>query len=277
MVTPKKNIKKATPKTTKPVAKKPTAKVAKTINTKTIQSKPVVAKTTSSKKGLLNFLFSFNGNISKELFLGSTFILLLISLVLDLIFTGISSLMGYNPIVDWSYNIIAIILFIIAISLGYKRAHSLGISGFYSIVGTLLFKPYFCFFKSEKDEANDSAYKSNFEKIKKIGSFFGRTTITQLLYIALVGVLSLTPYMQPQLAQAQDAVKTIVAFIISIAGFNILQVIILDSKWLKKAYTPIVKVLSFFGYNFLIIGTTILIYSTYILLAMMQAMQTMPK
>lgn len=267
MVTSKKTNKKTISKAT-----------ASTTKTKSLQSKTVEVKTPTQKKSLWNFLFSFNGNISKELFLGSTFILLLTSLLCETIFSLITLKLGYNPYIDWTYNIIALVLLVIAISLGYKRAHSLGISGFYSIVGTLLFKPYFCFFNPEKDTANDSAYAPKFERVKRIGTFFGKSSTTQILYITLLGILSLIPYSYAGgTPEAAETIRKISLIIIAIAGFNILQVLILNSKGLKKVYTPLVKVFSFIGYNFLIIGITVLIYSTYILLAMMQTMQVMPK
>ncbi|MBD5405292.1 DUF805 domain-containing protein [bacterium] len=251
---------------------KPTKKTSAPVKKATVA--PVKSiKTTSDKKGLLNFLFSFNGNISKEVFLGSTLILTIISLIVDLIFSGISHI-SVHPAFDYIYSIIMLLILIMGLSIGYKRAHSLGISGFYSIVGTVIFKPFFAFFKSSEDKANDSAYAPKFEKTKKVGTFFGKTMGRQLMYIVLIAIIALIPYARTTLLQQNaDAIKKIISFIICIAGFNILQIIVLDSSWLKKVYAPVVKVLSFFGYTLLIIGITIMVYSTYILVAMMQAMQ----
>ncbi|MGN0929474.1 MAG: hypothetical protein ACI4N3_02435 [Alphaproteobacteria bacterium] len=268
MVVSKKTTK-PTKKTSAPVKKIHTAP-AKTVATKTTTS-------TKNKKGLLNFLFSFNGNISKELFLGSTFILVIISLLTDIIFSLISNV-SLHPAFDLIYGIIMLLIALIGISIGYKRAHSLGISGFYSIIGTVICKPFFAFFKPEEDKANDSQYAPSFTRTKKLGAFFGKTTGRQLLYIVLIAIIALIPYSRISMQQSSmEAIKSIIAFIIGIAGFNILQVIILDSNWLKKHYAPIVKVLSFFGYTFFIIGITVLVYSTYILMAMLQAIQYMPQ
>ncbi|MDE6224162.1 MAG: hypothetical protein K2M23_01660 [Alphaproteobacteria bacterium] len=262
-------------KTTKPTKKTPaTAKKVHTAPAKTVATKTTTS--TKNKKGLLNFLFSFNGNISKELFLGSTFILTITSLVIDLIFSVISNI-TLHPTLDLVYGIIMLLIALIGISIGYKRAHSLGISGFYSIVGTVICKPFFAFFKPTEDKANDSQYAPSFTKTKKLGAFFGKTTGRQLLYIVLFAIIALIPYSRISTQQSSaEAIKSIIAFIICIAGFNIIQIIILDSNWLKKYYAPIVKVLSFFGYTFLVIGITVLVYSTYILMAMLQAIQYMP-
>lgn len=253
-------------KTTKPTKK--TFAPAKTVNTKTTSTK--------DKKGLLNFLFSFNGNISKELFLGSTFILVVLSLIIDLVFSLISNI-TIHPAFDLIYGIIMLIIALIGISIGYKRSHSLGISGFYSIIGTIICKPFFAFFTPANDMANDSQYAPSFTRTKKLGAFFGKTTAKQLLYIVLIAIIALIPYSRVSMQQSSpEAIKSIIATIICIAGFNIIQIIMLDYSWLKKCYAPIVKVLSFFGYTFFIIGITVLIYSTYILMAILQAIQYMP-
>lgn len=240
-----------TNKTVKAVAKKP-------------ETKPVVKQTTNGKKGLLNFLFSFNGNISKELFLGATLTLSVINLVIQLI----SSFLPGNEILEYTFIVMTAIVMLMIISIGYKRAHSLQISGFYSLVGTIICKPFFAFFTPANDMANDNQYAPKFTRMKKIGVFFGKNMGTQLLYIILLMLIALTPYTAVAIQNQQgviSAIKGIIQFFIYIAGFNIIQIILLNSKELKKYYSPMVKVLSFFGYTFLIAGITFIICSVYIM------------
>ncbi len=249
-----------TNKTVKAAAKKP--------ETKSV-AKPTV-KTTNGKKGLLNFLFSFNGNISKELFLGATFILTVISLIIQLI----SSFLPENLIIEYVVTAILTIVMLMIISVGYKRAHSLGISGFYSLVGTIICKPFFAFFTPANDMANDNQYEPKFTGMKKIGAFFGKNIGRQLLYIVLLVVIALIPYttvaiQAQQGPEATLSIQRIIRFFIYIAGFNIVQIILLNTDLLKKYYSPIVKVLSFFGYTFLIIGITFVLYSVWVMSALM--------
>lgn len=244
-----------TNKTVKAAAKKPA--------TKSVAKQTV--KTTNGKKGLLNFLFSFNGNISKELFLGATLTLSVINLIIELL----SAFIPENAITVYGTNIIVTVLMLMIISIGYKRAHSLGISGFYSLAGTLVCKPFFAFFTPANDMANDNQYEPKFTRTKKIGAFFNKNMGRQLLYIILLVLIALVPYTiaTVQGQEATTAIKRIINFFIYLAGFNIVQIILLNTNLLKKYYTPIVKVLSFFGYTFIIIGTTILVYSALLMMA----------
>ncbi len=259
---------------TQKTTKKPAPKATKTLTLKTAEPKQI------TKKGLLNFLFSFNGHISKELFLGSTFILFLLITVLDMLLSAFSYYVMPNYYIEMANFIIKTILFIMLLSIGYKRAHSLGISGFYSIIGTALFKPYFALYAPKNDAANDNAYAPKFEKMKKIGSFFNKTMGRQILYIAIIGSISIlsvgATYLLSTTPSTKESLPYIITFIIGLTGFNLLQVLLLQSKFTEKFYTPIVKVLSFIGYTISVIGVTIMIYTTYIFLALLQAMAANP-
>ena len=266
--------------TSKPSSKKMTnTKPAKTVAKKTVaQTKPVqkqTVKTTNGKKGLLNFLFSFNGNISKELFLGTSFMLTVTMLIIQLIIM----LTAEINVIALPLKVIMLIVAIMMISIGYKRAHSLGISGFYSLVGTVICKPFFAFFAPANDMANDNQYTPSFTRAKKIGAFFGKTMGRQLLYIILLVCIALIPYIVMSLTVPMEGsapgIKFITNFIIYLAGFNILQIILLNTTLLQKYYRPIVKVLSFFAYNIALITITVAVYATYIMLAMFNALSAM--
>lgn len=258
---------------TKKTIKKPVKQETKTL---TLNNKK---PTNNEKKGLLNFLFSFNGHISKELFLGSTFILLFISFLLDLAYNIITYYTMPTMAGEIIYNVFMLIILLMVISIGYKRAHSLGISGFYSLVGTLIFKPYFALYTPKTDMAKDEEYKSKFERTKKIGYFFNKSIGKQILYITIIGIVSIVSYTSTYMFNdtTKESMKYVLSFVTGLAGFNLIQVLILNSKFVEKYYTPIVKIVSFFGYTALVVLSTIVVYTTYIFLALVQAMSTMPQ
>ena len=228
------------------------------------------------RRGLLNFLFSFEGRISKNLFIGFSLFFTLLSFAFDMISVAIPA--ENNQVFDTVFSIINLFLLWFVITLGYKRAHSLGISGFYSIIGTILFKPFFCFLRTDRDFANDSAYKNHFDNFKKVGYFFDRNIFTRILYIVLLGVLAAVPYMllKKNTLSIQDFTD-IMLFILGIVVFNILQLFVINKKWFRRYYSNTVKVLSFIGYNLLVIAVSVFFYSAYILMMMMQTMQNAPK
>ena len=59
--------------------------------------------------------------------------------------------------------------------------------------------------------------------------------------------------------------------------FNILQLFVINKKWFRRYYSNTVKVLSFIGYNLLVVAVSVFFYSAYILMMMMQTMQNAPK
>lgn len=256
---------------------------------KTTKAKPTFAKVAVStkfkqtkstgKKGLLSFLFSFNGNISGELFLGSTLLLFTIYLAINTIYTLITMQVETSVFVAYTYNIISAIIVLSMIAIGYKRAHALGISGFYSLAGTTLFRPFFAFTRKGEDKNDDSSYSCDLTKSKQIGTYFSSTSVKQIGYLILVGIMHLIPFAfqaQPE-PETAKVVMGIVTLIISIFGFNILQVLLLDTNFLKRIYTPMVKIVSFIAYNAAIIFITISIYSIFAFMAIIQALQYMPQ
>ena len=219
--------------------------------------------------GLLNFLFSFEGRISKNLFIGFTFFFTILSFLLDVI--SVSVPVENHQYFNVVFGIINLFILWIVIALGYKRAHSLGISGFYSIVGTVLFKPFFCFLRTERDFPNDSSYKNHFDRFKKIGFFFDKNLFTRILFILIIGALAVIPYalMSKNNFMPQD-IKNVLWFVLGVVVFNILQIFFLNAKWFRRYYTNALKVLSFVGYNLFIIT----VYSAYLLTMLQIAINT---
>nr|MCR5506703.1 DUF805 domain-containing protein [bacterium] len=178
------------------------------------------------RHGLLNFLFSFDGRISKNLFIGFSLLLAIISFALDLVSITISE--ENSRVFNMALNPVNLILLWICVALGYKRAHSLGISGFYSIIGVILFKPFFCFLKTERDFANDGAYKPHFDRFKTIGYFFDRNIFTRILYIIIMGAFAAIPYiMLKKTSLSPKDFTDIMLFIAGIIVFNIIQLFVI--------------------------------------------------
>ncbi|MBR1545018.1 MAG: hypothetical protein IJ638_03700 [Alphaproteobacteria bacterium] len=228
------------------------------------------------RHGLLNFLFSFEGRISKNLFIGFGLFLTVISFAFDMLSVAVPA--EGHKIFDIVFNVINLILLWILVALGYKRAHSLGISGFYSIIGTILFKPFFCFLRTERDFANDGAYKHHFDRFKKVGYFFDRNMFTRIIYILLIGVLAAIPYVVLKKSTLSPKDFTdIMLFILGIVVFNIFQLFVINARWFRRYYSNIVKVLSFIGYNIFVVAVSVFFYSAYILMMMMQSLQVAPK
>ncbi len=223
------------------------------------------------RHGLLNFLFSFEGRISKNLFIGFSLFFTVLSFILDIISVNVP--VENSQVFNTIFGIINLFILWIVIALGYKRAHSLGISGFYSIVGTILFKPFFCFLRTERDFPNDSSYKNHFDRFKKIGYFFDKNLFTRILFILIIGVLAVIPYlfMNKNVFAGSD-INNVLWFILGIVLFNILQIFFINVKWFRRYYSNILKVLSFVGYNLFVIT----IYSAY-LITMLQIAMHSPK
>ncbi len=228
--------------------------------------------TPMTKRGLLNFLFSFDGKVSKNLFSGMTFLFAGIYCIFQLI--SMFDIVQNNEYIYVAFTILNILFIWMAIAIGYKRAHSLGISGIYSIVGTLLFRPFFSFYKPERDFANDLMYKNRFDKIKILGSFFNKNKFNQFIYTILVSIIFILPYAVAFRNDIANQKETIMLIMLTIL-FNIVQIFVIEKKWVKKYYTNIVKVLSFISYNILIMAISILLYSLSLIikLAQIQAIQ----
>ncbi len=210
------------------------------------------------KKGILSFLFSVEGKISKELFTSLYLIIILVLSIFSAAFTT-------DPITKKIGTLPSIAYFFVAwfaVAFSYKRAHSLGISGIYSFMGTYLFTPFFTFYKPERDFANDGMYKNKFTTLKKIGAFFQRTMFTKILYILILGFLYVVNYIG---VQSED-VKDLMNIMLIVTAFNLLQVLTVRKSF--KLYTNIVKVLSFLSLMAFVIFISVA--ATIIFIAQMQ-------
>ena len=194
-------------------------------------------------KGLLNFLFSFNGRISRNLYIG---IMLLLAIVYSAL--NVAGAFVQDESVNIVLSVISIFVFIMDIAVGYKRAHALGISGIYSIFDVVCM-PFFCFNRSDRDFANDNVYKPRFKFLKKIGSLVNKNKFTQIAYLFLIFAIVFAPVIFEL-----SGVKGFVILLVSFVLFNILQMLLFRFRWFRRIYTGFVKVVTFIVYNLFIIG-----------------------
>ncbi|MDR2099025.1 MAG: hypothetical protein LBO78_03300 [Rickettsiales bacterium] len=202
----------------------------------------------SSKKGVLNFLFSFNGAISRELFTGSMLSIAALSVALGLVYGLFPE---YEP-TYYAFGIAQTLLLASLASIGYKRAHALGISGFYSIVGTMLFMPFFKFLKPARDMADDGSYSRQFAFFKRLGGALVRTSARQFLYmtglfgVVVLGCMAGNGWVFDDMAKLFSAIY----------AFNLVQLVVMNTEIAKRYYSQAVKILSFLAYNECVIAMT---------------------
>lgn len=219
----------------------------------------------AGKKGALSFFFSFYGSISKELFIGAQIILALFLLAISSIFnaSGIE-----NNAVLTGLSAIQIVVLLALAAIGYKRAHALGMSGFYSLVGTSLFAPFFMFWRPANDYANDGAFGNRFGAFRKIGAFFSKNAVRGALYLIVVYAASIAASMCANGGFKYNDMTSLLAIIFA---FNLIQLPILRRGWTRKYYAPAVKVLSFAAYNVVIIGVTMVVAYMQLMMQLMRS------
>lgn len=217
----------------------------------------------SEQKGLLNFLFSVNGKISKNLFAGFALVMDVLIVAFGILTTLINP---ENNVLNIFITLINLVLIWILIASGYKRAHALGISGFYSILGSTVCKPYFLFYKTDRDFANDGAYKNKFNVFKKIGNFANKNVFTRIAYILIIALLGFIPCLVSKDAMSESTFHDVRIFIILIALFNIVQLFAVKLRLFRRYYTPFTKVISFVSYTLTVVAISFFISSVYILI-----------
>ncbi len=186
------------------------------------------------KKGILSFLFSFNGKISKELYMGAILPLMaLFSLI------AIAPANPAQKVLNVLFSVLFIISIFMVMAVSFKRAHSLGVSGIYSIASEY-FLPFFAFFKPEREFSNDMIYKGHFTKLKKIGYFFDRNILTRIIYIALMVFFATVCIMKENINKNNYWIFYGIVVLI-----NLVQLFLIKFKFIRRYYTPVVKVLSF--------------------------------
>ncbi|MDR0367361.1 MAG: hypothetical protein LBH41_02180 [Rickettsiales bacterium] len=226
-------------------------------------------------KGLFGFFFGFTGAISKELYLGAT-------VVFEILTIGLMALQSLlpetpagapvaNPGAYYAIMTAMLVLFVSNLSYGYRRAHALGISGFYSIVGGTLFLPFFAFWRADRDGANDGAYRRQIPAFKKLGAVLGRNIWTQMALISVIfAVLICSNAHASGQWWNQPQVVTACAW-----AFNMVQVLVAGRRFafMRRFYSNAVKVVSFFAYNAIVIFVTAGVVAQMMLAAMLQALQ----
>jgi len=202
-------------------------------------------------RGLINFFFSFSGSISKELYVGASTALSALLLIIAFAFWGIAGsiedlAMASVTQLAGAYSLLTIIMLLVIslIAMGYKRSHALGMSGFYSIVGTNYFQAFFKFAKLDRDNPNDGAFTYKFSKFKWLGELANRNYATQIGYILLMASPSALLLTQGQASQFM--------FVWAMIAFNIIQVLVTKAGIVRKWYMSAVKVVSFLGYTYIV-------------------------
>ena len=215
-------------------------------------------------KGCLNFWYSFTGAISKELYTGAVTVLTIGSIILGVALNlainampATTSITTVNAML-YIFGTLQVLIVLSMVAIAYKRSHALGISGFYSIVGSSIFSPYFKYFKSPTDAPHDNAYRSAYPRLKRLGAFITRNAVTMISYLVIVAFATILLGMDANRASIDSASKILVW----LTAFNVVQVLSVDFKLVKRFYTPIVKVLSFAAYTIVVIEIT-RIYTAY--------------
>ena len=209
-------------------------------------------------RGFLNFLFSFNGKISKNLFIGYIFLV-------AVLYSGLNIAGAFveNKIASLVLSLFSLLLFVSDIAVGIKRAHALGISGIYSVLGFVCV-PFFGFNRSDRDFGNDNIYKSKFKLFKAIGNFVNRNVFTKVLYLILFFAIMFAPMIFEPSGVKGFVVATLVTVL-----FNVLQMLLLKFRWFRHRYTGFVKVCTFICYNLFIMGIASFFTMAYLLSRMM--------
>ncbi|MDR3126584.1 MAG: hypothetical protein LBT92_03055 [Rickettsiales bacterium] len=205
----------------------------------------------AGNRGLISFFFSFSGSISKELYIGSSLAMCVIFVVLAAVFGTLMPEEGAQPtlgtqIALWAAGLPALLAAESCIALGYKRSHAMGMSGFYSLVGTTYMQAFFKFFRADRDNPSDGAYAYKFSRFKAVGAIVNKNWATRIIYLALMASPAFLAFKaDPEFASNLPGLYMLFCV-------NALQVFFAMTGFAKRYYAPIVKVLSFAGYTYLI-------------------------
>ena len=205
-------------------------------------------------KGLLNFLFSFNGKISRNLLIGFSFLFAVIYSALN-----IAGALVENHTVNIVLSVISLVVFVSNLAISCKRAHALGISGIYSVFFFVCL-PFFCFNKSDRDFGNDNVYKPRFSIFKKFGALVNKNVFTKIAYVFILFVIMFAPIVFDPSGVKGFVVATAIFVVI-----NLLQMLLLKFRWFRHNYTGVVKVCTFVAYNLFVMGIAAFMTMLYIL------------
>lgn len=204
-------------------------------------------------RSFLRFLISPSGKMSRDLFVGLRTVMVLIVMMLSFAFSFIPAT---SRVLVYTSNIVSYIMMWIIIAAGYKRAHALGISGFYSIIGTAFAKPFFEFNKQDNDYISENI-KTPLKRLKKFGNFVNKNLWTKITYL-IISYLVMFGFML--LATNKQGIKAfeILKFVGIFAGINIAQLFLIKLRYFRHFYMQIVKVCIFFLYHIIFMGMIVI-------------------
>lgn len=193
-------------------------------------------------RSFVRFLISPSGKMSRDLFVGLRLVMYLISLV---VFIGNSFIPQTNTALVYTSRTLLFIVSWITIAMGYKRAHALGISGFYSIVGTSFARPFFEFNKQDNDYITENI-KTPLKKLRKFGNFVNKNIWTKLGYLIgfyIIGFIFMV------IVGNKSQLMAMLKFTGFFAGINIIQLLLVQVRFFRHIYMQLVKVASFIIYH----------------------------
>ncbi len=204
-------------------------------------------------RSFFRFLISPSGKISRDLFVGLRTVMLLIVMMLSFAFSFIPETNKYLVQVS---TIVTYIMIWLTVAVGYKRAHALGISGFYSIIGTAFAKPFFEFNKQDNDYIIENI-KTPLKRLRKFGNFVNRNFWTKIAYL-IISYAVMFGFMV--LATNKQGIKAfeILKFVGIFAGVNLAQLLLVKVKLFRHFYMQIVKVCIFFLYHIIFMGMIVI-------------------
>ena len=222
---------------------KKTARGSYNNNTRYRTNKPV------EYRSFLRFLISPSGKMSRDLYVGLRIVMVLTLAVFSIAFSFIPTT---NKILMYTANTVSYIIMWVMVAMGYKRAHALGISGFYSIIGTSFAKPFFELNKQDNDYITENI-KTPLKKLKKIGKFINKNIWTKLVYLIVSYVIMFGFIVLATNKQGIKAIETL-KFVGMFATVNIVQLLLTQLKFFRHFYMQIVKVCMFFLYHLIIVA-----------------------
>ena len=195
---------------------------------------------TPESRGLFQYIFSLQGVMSRDLFAGFMPFIFIITLGIQ----SLSLIDSLSKVASYTIGIIYLIFVWLTVTTAYKRAHALGISGWYSIIGVALNMPFFYFNRQDNEYIHENVKGCSFKFFKSIGAFLNKNLFIKFLYILCIYAI----------VYSTNRNKDILVFVLGIASFNMLQLIFGFRKFFVKYYKNIVKVSSFISYNIVILS-----------------------
>ena len=229
-------------------------------------------------RSLFRFLFSVNGKISRDLFFGIAFLIHFAMIVFYGIRNAIVTPENYvmtqhalTPGLILTFVFLIAVLWIM-IANGYKRAHALGISGFYSLAGLTICKPFFFFNRQDSEYVSENIknFKGNF--LRSIGRFFNKSIWHKLGYFLLTYSVSLSfifMYNKSVVSQGVTSDNANFVYVTILFVINLVQLFLSYNRRFQRIYQSFTKVVSFLVYNAVVIFATFFVTVMYIYMSFM--------